>query len=323
MMTEKPRVLVTRLIPEAGLSPLYEDCHLRVWPEDMPPPDALLQDLAEGMDGILCTLTERIDAALMDAAGPQLKVISQMAVGYDNIDVKAAQARGIRVGNTPGVLTDATADLAMALLLAVSRRIVESVDYIRSGQWQTWHPTALLGTDLAGATLGLIGLGRIGKAVARRARGFDLRLIAHSPHCPPDEAAALGVELVSLEQLLRDSDYVSVHTPLNERTRHLINQETLAQMKPSAILINTARGGVVDQGALYAALQAGRLRGAGLDVTDPEPISLDDPLLTLPNVVIVPHIGSASQRTRDRMARMAADNLLAGLRGQPLPNQVV
>jgi glyoxylate reductase len=296
---------------------------MTLWQEAMPPTYSQLTALAQGVDGILCTLTERMDSALMDTAGAQLKVISQMAVGYDNIEITAAQARGIAVGNTPGVLTDVTADLAMALLLAVSRRIVESVGYIRAGQWQTWQPTALLGTDLNGATLGLIGLGRIGKAVARRARGFDLRLIAHSPRCPPEEAAEVGVELVELETLLRDSDYISIHTPLNDRTRHLINRATLAQMKPSAILINTARGGVVDQAALYEALQEGRLRGAGLDVTDPEPIASNDPLLSLPNVVIVPHIGSASQRTRDRMATMAAENVIAGVKGLPLPNRVV
>ncbi len=322
-MTNRPRVLVTRLIPEAGIKKVREHCEVTQWTEDMPAAYERLLELVHGMDGLLCTLTERIDAHLMETAGPQLKVISQMAVGYDNIDIAAARARGILVGNTPGVLTDATADIAMALLLAVSRRIVESADYIRTGQWQTWQPTALLGTDLAGATLGLIGLGRIGKAVARRARGFDLRLIAHSPHCPPAEAQALGVELVDMDYLLGQSDYVSIHTPLNERTRHLINHKTLAQMKPSAILINTARGGVVDQQALYEALQAGKLRGAGLDVTDPEPIPLDDPLLSLPNVVILPHIGSASQRTRDRMAMMAADNLIAGVTGQALPTQVV
>lgn len=321
-MSNQPRVLVTRLIPEVGLQRVRQQCEVTLWSEDMPAPYERLLDLVKGMDGLLCTLTERIDAGLMDAAGQQLKVISQMAVGYDNIDVAAARTRGIPIGNTPGVLTDATADIAMALLLAVSRRIVESVDYIRTGQWQTWQPTALLGTDLAGATLGLIGLGRIGKAVARRARGFDLRLIAYSPHCPPEEAHALGVELVELDYLLSEADYVSIHTPLNERTRHLINRKTLAQMKPSAILINTARGGVVDQHALYEALQAGKLRGAGLDVTDPEPIPLDDPLLGLPNIVILPHIGSASQRTRDRMAMMAADNLIAGVTGQPLPTQV-
>jgi lactate dehydrogenase-like 2-hydroxyacid dehydrogenase len=319
----KPSVFVSRLIPEAGLALVREDCEATIWPGEMPPPYESLRKQAQGKAGILCTLTERIDAALIEAIGPQLKVISTMAVGHDNIDIRAAQARGIAVGNTPGVLTDATADIAMALLLATARRLVESLEYIRSGQWQTWQPTALLGTDLAGATVGIVGLGRIGKAVARRARGFDLRLIAHSPTCPPEDAAVLGVELVSMEQLLRESDFVSLHVPLNPQTRHLINRQTLAQMKPSAILINTTRGGVVDQAALFEALQAGRLRGAGLDVTDPEPIPLSDPLLTLPNVIILPHIGSASQRTRDRMAVMAAQNLIAGVTGQPLPNQVV
>jgi glyoxylate reductase len=255
-------------------------------------------------------------------AGPQLKVISQMAVGYDNIDVAAAQVRGIKVGNTPDVLTDATADLTFALLLTAARRILEGVEYIREGNWKTWDPRALLGGDLVGATLGIIGLGRIGKAVARRAHGFEMRILAYSPRCTFEEAAQANAELVSLETLLNESDYVSIHTPLRPETRGMINQKTLALMKSAAILINTARGGIVDQQALFEALQKGIIQGAALDVTNPEPISVDDPLLKLPNVIIVPHIGSASIRTRNKMAIMAAENLIAGVTGQPLPNEV-
>jgi lactate dehydrogenase-like 2-hydroxyacid dehydrogenase len=276
----------------------------------------------KGVEGILCVLTDRIDANLMDAAGKQLKVISQMAVGYDNIEVAAAQERGIPVGNTPGVLTEATADLTLALLLAHTRRIVESVEYIRTGKWRTWEPMALLGADLSGATLGIVGLGRIGKAVARRASGFDLRILAYSPSLTAEEAAAVNAHRVELDELLCESDFVSLHCPLNKATRHLMNKNTFAKMKPTAILINTTRGPVVDQKALYHALKNGVIGGAALDVTDPEPLPLDDPLLTLPNVTIVPHIGSASKWTRDQMATMAAENLIAGLKGEPLPNQV-
>jgi glyoxylate reductase len=258
----------------------------------------------------------------MDAAGAQLKVISQMAVGYDNIDVKAAQVRGIAVGNTPGVLTDATADLGLALLLAAARRIVEGVAYIKAGQWRTWEPRALLGGDLSGATLGIVGLGRIGKAVARRASGFDMQILAYSPRCTAEEAGKVKAQLTTLDDLLRNSDYVSIHVPLNPQTRGMINREALAKMKSSAILINTARGPIVDQAALYEAAKNGIIGGAALDVTDPEPMSADDPLLTLPNVIVVPHIGSASQRTRDKMATMAAENLIAGVNGLPLPNAV-
>lgn len=317
-----PSVFVTRLIPEAGLSLVRAHCDADIWPEIMPPPYEVLRERLRGKDGLLCTLNDRIDSALIDSAGPQLKVISQMAVGYDNIDVRAAHARSIPIGNTPGVLTDATADLAFALLLCAARRLVEGIEYIRAGRWITWEPMALLGGDLSGATLGILGLGRIGQAVARRARGFDLRLIACSPDASPEDAARLGVELVSFAELLRQSDYLTIHVPLNPQTRHLIDAAALNQMKSSAILVNTSRGGVVDQPALIEALRNGVIAGAALDVTDPEPLPADHPLLSLPNVVVVPHIGSASRRTRDNMARMAAENLIAGVSGQPLPHAV-
>ncbi len=318
----RPKVFVSRIIPEAGLKLIREACEAEVWPEVMPPPYEVLVEKVKTVEGLLTTLNDRIDAPLIAGAGTQLKVISQMAVGYDNIDAKAAQARGFLVGNTPGVLTDATADLAFALLLASARRIVEGVEYIRAGKWRTWEPKALLGGDLSGATLGIIGLGRIGEAVARRATGFDMRILAFSPSKSPADVSKLGIELTSLDTLLAESDYVSIHVPLNAQTRGMINAESLRKMKPTATLINTARGAIVDQQALYEAVKAGIIGGAALDVTNPEPMPPDDPLLYLPNVIVVPHIGSASQRTRDKMATMAAENLIAGVYGKPLPNPV-
>jgi glyoxylate reductase len=220
------------------------------------------------------------------------------------------------------VLTDATADLAFALLLALTRRIVEGVDYVRAGRWKTWGPELLLGPDLRGATLGIIGLGRIGKAVARRASGFEMRILAHSMNLTPDEAAEFHAQAVDLESLLHESDFVTIHTPYTPETHHLMNRERLQMMKPTGLLINTARGPIVDQKALIEALQNKIIGGAALDVTDPEPIPMNDPLLTMPNVIVVPHIGSASIQTRNRMAEMAAENLIAGLRGEKLPNPV-
>jgi glyoxylate reductase len=314
----KPKVFVSRIIPAAGLDKIKAECEVDLWTEQMPPPYEVLTERVKGVDGLLCLLTDRIDGALMEAAGPQLKVISQMAVGYDNIDIAAATERGIPVGNTPGVLTEATADLTFALLLAAARRIVEGVNYIKAGEWKTWEPETLLGADLTGATLGIVGWGRIGQAVAKRASGFDMRIIAHS-RSPISED---GVKQVDFDTLLAKSDFVSLHTPLTPETRHLINREALRKMKRTAILINTARGPIVDQEALYDALTDGTIAYAALDVTDPEPMQPDHPLLSLPNATIVPHIGSASVRTRNRMAEIAADNLLAGLSGKPLRHQV-
>lgn len=316
------RVFVSRSIPDAGLKRVQAECNAEIWPGEMPPSYDILKEKVRGVEGLLCTLNDKIDGELMDAAGKQLKVISQMAVGYDNIDVAAAKTRNIQVGNTPGVLTEATADLAFALLLAAARRLFEGAAYIREGKWKTWDPKALLGGDLTGATLGIIGLGRIGKAVARRASGFDMRVLAYSPTVAPEDAAKVSAELVTLETLLKESDYVSLHMPLNKDTRGMINRETFEKMKRTAILVNTARGPIVDQKALYEAVKNGVIGGAALDVTDPEPLPLDDPLLTLPNVTIVPHIGSASVWTRDQMAMIAAENLIAGVSGQPLPNAV-
>ncbi len=317
----KPKVFVTRILPDKGLHLVKDFCDADVWPGDLPPSRADMLARVRGVEGVLCLLTDKVDGELLDAAGPQLKVISNQAVGYDNIVVPDATARGIPVGNTPGILTDATADFAFALMMAAGRRIVEGERYVRAGLWKTWSPSLLLGADFSGATLGLVGFGRIGQAMAKRALGFDLRVRYYDPGQPPVPGLnASPVE--SLETLLRESDFVSLHVPLNAQTRHLINAETLAQMKPSAVLINTARGPVVDQRALYAALKSHRLFAAALDVTDPEPLPADHPLLELDNCLIVPHIASASRITRDKMAQMAAENLIAGLKGERLPNCV-
>ncbi|KAB2905726.1 MAG: D-glycerate dehydrogenase [Anaerolineae bacterium] len=316
------KVFVCRKIPAAGLDKITAACEADIWEGDLPPTQDQLAQRVRGVDGIVSLVTDKIDGDIMDTAGKQLKIISQMAVGVDNIDIQAAKARGIKVGNTPGVLTDATADLAFALLLALTRRIVEGVDYVRAGRWKTWGPELLLGPDLRGATLGIIGLGRIGKAVARRAFGFEMRILAHSIDLTPDEAAEVHAQTVDLESLLHESDFVTIHTPYTPETHHLMNRERLQMMKPTGLLINTARGPIVDQKALIEALQNKIIGGAALDVTDPEPIPMNDPLLTMPNVIVVPHIGSASIQTRNRMAEMAAENLIAGLRGEKLPNPV-
>lgn len=313
----KPKVFVTRIIP--GLDRLQSVCDVDLWQDEMPPSYEALCQRASGVNGLLSLLTDRIDGGLMDAAGASLKVISQMAVGYDNIDVPAARQRKIALGHTPGALTETTADLAFALLMASARRLVEGVQYVHDGKWKTWHPMTLLGREVTGATVGIVGLGRIGRAFARRAAGFDMKILAYGRHLTDTDAAAVGAERVDLDDLLKRSDFVSLHCPLSTETRHLINAATLARMKPSAILINTTRGGVIDQKALYDALVAGVIAGAALDVTDPEPLPADDPLLALPNVIIVPHIGSATVVTRSKIAHMAIDNLIAGVNGRPLP----
>ncbi|MEW6400707.1 MAG: D-glycerate dehydrogenase [Chloroflexota bacterium] len=314
-----PRIFITRIIPDRGLALVKEYFpHLDIWSDEMPPSRVELLPRVRGVDGLLCLLTERIDNDLMDAAGPQLKVISSMSVGVDHIDVAAATKRGIPIGNTPGVLTDATADMAFALLFAAARRVVEGEKYVRDGKWKTWHPQLLLGRDFVGATLGIVGLGRIGSAVAKRAQGFDMRVIFHDPTAKP----AFGAQPVDFDTLLRESDFVSVHVPLTTETKHLVSAEFLAKMKPNAILVNTSRGGVVDQSALYDALKSNRIFAAALDVTDPEPLPMESPLLELDNCLIVPHLGSASQHTRDMMSYLAAENLVAGLKGERLPNCV-
>lgn len=320
------RVVVTRKLPETGERLLDEaektgEFAITRWTAELPPFPQELIKLLHGAEGAITLLTEPITADVFDRE-PQLKVVSNLAVGFDNIDVRAATQHRVAVCNTPGVLTDATADLAFTLLMTAARRVVEGVDYVRTGQWQTWSPTLLLGQDITGATLGIVGLGRIGKEMARRGAGFGMRLLAYDEH--QDEAAAnkLGVTFTSLEELLRESDFVSLHCTLTPQTRHLIGPSELAMMKPSAILINAARGPIVDTDALVAALHNGTIWAAGLDVTDPEPIPEDHPLVSLPNCVVVPHIASGTIATRNEMARLAVENCLAVLRGQAPPHCV-
>jgi glyoxylate reductase len=319
----KPRVYVTRQIAQEALDSISRVAETDVWPEPLPPPYSVVLEKARDAQGLLTLLTDRVDAALMEAA-PGLKVVSNLAVGYDNVDIDEASRRSIVVGNTPGVLTATTADLAFALLMAAARRVVEADCYTRAGRWQTWGPQTLLGQDVHGATLGIVGLGRIGVELARRARGFAMKLLyCDAARRSEEEERELGVEYVpELETLLSRSDFVSLHVPLLPETRHLISTAQLAAMKPSAVLVNTSRGPIVDQTALYEALASRRIFAAGIDVTEVEPIAADDPLLTLDNLVITPHIASASFDTRRRMALMAAENLLAGLRGEVPPNCV-
>lgn len=315
-----PKVFVTRQIPEEGARLIREFSRAEFWPGPLPPDTGTLLQKVPGLDGLVCLLTDQIDERLLDAAGPGLKVVSNHAVGYDNIDIAAATQRGIPVGNTPGILTETTADFAFALLLAAARRLVEGDQFTRAANWKTWDPMGMLGVDIYQATLGIVGYGRIGRAVAKRAAGFKMRILYSDPSCPqgemPDEN---GARCVDLDKLLENSDFVSIHTPLNEATQHLFDKKLFAKMKSSAILINTARGPIVDPDALYHALREGIIAYAALDVTEPEPIPDNSPLLRLENIIITPHIASASRATRGKMALFAARNLIAGLQGQRLP----
>ena len=319
---KKPRIFITRQIPQKGLEMLRQEADVEVWQEPLPPPYKTLSLKARRVDALLCLLTDKVDGKLMDTIGSQIKVISQMAVGFDNIDIAAATARGIPVGNTPGVLTDTTADFAWALLMSAARRVVEGDKFTRAGKWQTWGPIDFLGPDVTGATLGIVGFGRIGKALAKRAQGFDMRVLYFDKRRHSESAKELHAQYAELNTLLREADFVSLHTSLSEDTYHLIDDERLGLMKPGSILINTARGPVVDTEALFRALSSGTIAYAALDVTEPEPINPDHPLLTLDNVIIAPHIASASFKTRNKMATMAAENLIAGLKGERLPNCV-
>ena len=314
------RVFVARRIPEEGLALLRAAADVDLWDDDLPPPRAELIAHVRGVDALLSLLTDRVDDELLDAAGSQLKVVANLAVGFDNIDVPACTRRGIPVGNTPGVLTETTADLAFLIMMAAARRLKEAIDYVREDRWQTWGPLLLLGVDVHGATLGIVGFGRIGREMARRAGGFSMRVLYHDvAGANPEDEAALGATYVPLETLLAESDFVTLHVNLAAETRHLVDAAALGRMKPTAVLVNTSRGPVVDQQALFEALRDGTIFAAGLDVTDPEPMRADDPLLTLPNCIVVPHIASATHVTRGRMARIAAENVLAGLRGERLP----
>jgi len=317
----KQRVYITRQIPEQAMSRLADSCEVRIWDEDSAVPSHILIQEAAQVEGIFCLLTDRIDSTLLAAAN-QLKVVSNMAVGYDNIDIPACTARRIPVGNTPGVLTETTADLAWALLMACARRLPEAEQFVKDGKWVTWGPMLMTGLDVYGATLGIIGMGRIGAALARRAGGFSMRVVYSDRQRNETAERETGARFVDLDTLLAESDFISLHTSLNETTHHLIDAQRLSRMKPTTILINTARGSIIEPDALYDALSQRKIWAAGLDVIEPEPLPGDHPLLKLPNCLVVPHIASASIATRTRMAIMAAENLLAGLRGEALPNCV-
>jgi glyoxylate reductase len=310
------RCFVTRELPGPALDRLRSVHDVEVWGERLPPPYEVLAAHAARSEGLLTLLTDRVDAALIDGS-PDLRAIANYAVGYDNIDLDAAAARGIPVGNTPDVLTDATADLTWALLLAAARKLPEAVAAVREGDWLTWEPAMYLGAAVFGATLGIVGFGRIGRAVARRASGFDMEVLWSDGSGSSGSGGG-----VDLDRLLERSDFVSLHCPLTPETHHLIDDAALSRMRSSAILINTARGPIVDHDALRRALKAGEIAGAALDVTDPEPLPPDDPLLTAPNLIVVPHIGSGTRVARERMADLAVDNLLAALDGRPMPHQV-
>lgn len=349
-----PTVVVTRRLPPKAWNQLRAQADLVCWEQDGPVARGWLLDHLPEAEGLYCLLTDRIDREVLQF-GKRLRVISTMAVGYDHIDVGECTARGIAVGHTPGILTETTADLAFALLLAAARRIVEGADYVRQGRWTTWNPDLLLGQDVCGATLGIVGFGRIGQAVARRAQGFQMKVLAVRPShgvsgasrmpvssgpsaqtspaqefhweiLPPwashDQSSGSSLKYVELQEALARSDFVSLHVPLTPQTHHLIGEAAFRMMKPSSILVNTARGAVVDTEALYQALVKGLIAGAALDVTDPEPFPALHPLLTLPNCLIIPHLGSASVATRTRMACMAVENIIAGLRGEVLPHCV-
>ena len=317
----KPRVFVTRHLPGDALELLAKGTDLIVWPDELPTPrEELLREVAR-CDGLLTLLTDGVDDELLERA-PRLRVISNMATGFDNIDLEAASRHKVLVTRTPGVLSATTAEFTIGLMFAAARRVVEGDRAVRSGEWNTWGPEVLLGQDLSGSTLGIVGMGGIGREVAHRARALGMRLVYFSRSRKPALERRYGMEFLALDQLFRESDFVSLHAPLTSETRHMVNRRTLARMKPTAILVNTARGPLVDQTALYEALSEGRIGAAALDVTDPEPIPPDDPLVSLPNVIVTPHIASATVATRSRMAMLAVQNLLEALAGRP-PKHVV
>ena len=313
-----PCVFVTREIAPEAIEMLRATADVKVWGEDRAiPRDMLLREVA-GIDGLLSLLTEKIDDQLLDAAGKNLKIVANMAVGFDNFDVPALTARGIVGTNTPGVLTETTADFAFALMMAAGRYVVQGVEYVRAGRWQTWEPNLFVGQDIHHTTVGIVGLGRIGLEFAKRAHGFDMRVLYYDVYRRDAEFdREHAVEYRELDDLLAESDYVTIHVDLNEHTRKLFNAERFRRMKPNAYLINAARGPIVDTEALYEALKSGEIAGAALDVTDPEPLPVDHPLLQLENCIVCPHIASASVRTRTNMAKLAAENIVNVLTGKP------
>lgn len=322
-MPAKPRVFVARRIPDFGLDLIAPHCEMEVWPDLLPPSPSILKEKVQGCVGLVSLLTDRIDGPLMDAA-PTLKIISNFAVGVNNIDLEAAKQRGIKVGNTPGVLTEATADIAVTLLLAATRRLWDSAIDAREGRWYTWDPRGWLGQDLSGRTVGIVGMGRIGYATAKRLHhGWGMKVLYTARQPKPDAERDLNASRTDMDTLLAQSDFVSVHTDLNAETKGLFGAAQFAKMKRTAVFVNTSRGPVVDQVALANALRTGQIFAAGLDVTDPEPLPKEHELYTLPNCVIAPHIASATIDTRNAMAKICAENLIAGLTDQPLTARVV
>jgi glyoxylate reductase len=311
----KQTIYITRLLPKEIIAKLSEQFHVRMWEEeDIPVPRDILLKEVEEADGLLCLLTEQIDEQVLEKAN-RLKVICNIAVGYNNIDIHVAARKGIIVTNTPGVLTETTADLTFALLMAAARKVVGASDFLRSGEWGAWSLMQLTGQDIHGATLGIIGLGRIGEALVKRAKGFDMQVLYHNRSRKQEVEQELGIHYRELKDLLQQSDYVCLLLPYSPEVHHLIGKKELSLMKSNAILINTARGGLVDEDALYHALVNGEIWSAGLDVFEQEPVPVDHPLLTLPNVVTLPHIGSASVKTRMKMALLAVDNMVKVLNG--------
>ena len=315
-------VFVSRHLTPDAEQQLNAFCNAEYWHEKTPPPYEVLLEKVQQVDGLICMLTDPIDSNIIEH-GKNLKVISQVAVGVDNIDLEAAAAHNIPVGHTPDLLTDATADLAFALILAAARRLGEAIDYAREGHWKTWELTNLLGSNVHGSTLGIIGMGRIGQAVAKRASGFNMRRLYYSRSRVPEAEENFNAEYLSLDELLQTADIISLHVPLNEETRGMISAEQFRLMKKDAILVNTARGEVVDTNDLVDALKNNQIGYAALDVTDPEPLPNTHELYQLENAIITPHIGSATQTARNDIARLAVENLIAGLEGRPLPKAVV
>ncbi|MEM8734405.1 MAG: D-glycerate dehydrogenase [Planctomycetota bacterium] len=323
----KPVVFIARPLPETAARCIESVATIRQHPGPMPPSREELLRGVDGCAGILSLLSDRIDGEVCEAAGESLRVVANFAVGFNNIDVPELQRRGIQIGNTPDVLTDATADTAVALLLAAARKLPSSIGDVQAGRWKTWEPLGWLGLSLGNPehpkTLGIVGMGRIGLAVANRLRGGWGMNVVYTSRSEKPEAEAMGATRVSLDELLATSDFVSLHTPLTEATTHLIGHEELSKMKPNAVLVNTSRGEVIDQNALCEALRERQIFAAGLDVCTPEPLPADDPLLALENCIVLPHIGSATVDARDAMAERAASNIVAGVVGEPLPFSVV
>lgn len=318
----KPKVFVTREMPERGLHIIKEKFDAEIWREYAPPPKKIIIQKAAKVDALATLLSDQIDAEVFDAA-PNLKIIAQMAVGFDNIDITEATKRGIYVTNTPGVLTETTADFAWALLMAVARRIVEADKYVRSGNWKVgWHPMMIQGRDIYGATLGIVGLGRIGCAIAKRAKGFDMKVLYYDVIRRPDFEKEYDIQFTDIDQLFQKADFITINVPLTKETHHLVDEKRLKTMKKTAYLVNNARGPVVDEKALYKALKESWIAGAALDVFEQEPTPMENSLLKLDNVVVAPHISSASYETRSKMAEMVAENLVAFFEGKTPPNLV-